>query len=444
MAHLLVVCSTLRDRRELTRVASDQRLTWHDYGSDALEDLVAPAPRGHGSIPDPCAEVGRLVAAAQSNGVDGVISTDDYPGSALAAIVAELLRLPGTPSMVNLLCQHKFLSRLAQRAIVPEAVPPFVLVDDTMVVRLPVPYVVKPVKSFFSVGIIAIQTDADRPLATRAKLPSAFFEPFNRLLRTYGSHRLPGGNAIAESLLSGSQVTVEGYAWHGHIEVLGIVDSVMYPNTVAFRRFEYPSSLPATVQERMVDLTVRLMRGLGYTHGLFNVEMMYDPQTGAVSVIEVNPRMSSQFADLFEKVDGINTYRILLDLALDHEPPVLRRAGRYAAAASCVLRTFEDAWVARIPTAGDVARVLARFPDARVEILADERRQLSEQMQDTCSYRYGLVNLGGRDQRDIRNQFEECRRLLPFVFRAPLANRRTRRRAPTGRRSRAAAEASPE
>lgn len=105
------------------------------------------------------------------------MSTDDYPGSALAAIVAERLGLPCTPPAVNLLCQHKYLSRVAQRAIVPEAVPAFVLVQgqDFEAVPLTVPYVVKPVKSFFSVGIVTIRRDADRRQARRAKLPAPFF-----------------------------------------------------------------------------------------------------------------------------------------------------------------------------------------------------------------------------------------------------------------------------
>lgn len=419
MAHLLVVCSTHRDRRELTRRAAGHEFTWHEYASDALEHLVSPMPHGH-PISDPCAEVERLVAIARSRRVDGVVSTDDYPGSALAAIVADSLGLPSTPPTVNLLCQHKYLSRVAQRAIVREAVPAFVLVGDFTAVPLAVPYVIKPVKSFFSVGIVTIRSDADRPRATRAKLPAAFFDVFNRLLEAYGPRTVPHGDAIAEALVSGSQVTVEGYAFHGDIEVLGIVDSIMFPDSVAFRRFDYPSHLPGAVQDMIAALTSRLMRGLGYTHGLFNVEIMYDAESGTVSIIEVNPRMSSQFADLFEKVDGINTYEILLDLALDRTPRVVRRAGRHAAAASCVLRTFEDAWVTRAPTASDIARVLARFPDARVEILAEEGRRLSEQMQDSCSYRFGLVNLGGRDRRDIINRFEECRRLLPFTF-APAA-----------------------
>ena len=33
--------------------------------------------------------------------------------------------------------------------------------------------------------------------------------------------------------------------------MLGIVDSIRLPNKVSFTRFEYPSRLPAVVQERM-------------------------------------------------------------------------------------------------------------------------------------------------------------------------------------------------
>lgn len=44
MAHLLVVCSTHRDRRELIQLAVDHELSWHEYASDALEQLVSPMP----------------------------------------------------------------------------------------------------------------------------------------------------------------------------------------------------------------------------------------------------------------------------------------------------------------------------------------------------------------------------------------------------------------
>ena len=48
----------------------------------------------------------------------------------------------------------------------------------------------------------------------------------------------------------------------------------------------------------MSDIAATLMPGLGFDNGLFNIEMMYDPSSGAISVIDINPRMASQFADL--------------------------------------------------------------------------------------------------------------------------------------------------
>jgi hypothetical protein len=43
---------------------------------------------------DPHAEVERLVALVRARRIQGVVSTDDHPGSAHAAIVAERLDLP--------------------------------------------------------------------------------------------------------------------------------------------------------------------------------------------------------------------------------------------------------------------------------------------------------------------------------------------------------------
>jgi hypothetical protein len=37
-------------------------------------------------------------------------------------------------------------------------------------------------------------------------------------------------------------------------------------------------------------------------------------------------------------------------------------------------------------------------------------------MQDTCSYRYGLLNIGGRDKEEILEIFDYCKRQLTFLF----------------------------
>ncbi|MDQ6892754.1 MAG: ATP-grasp domain-containing protein [Acidobacteriota bacterium] len=417
-----VICPTHRDRRELARLAANRKLdfVFHEYASETLEDLVAPTP-GAGSIQDPDEEVGTILAVCERAPIDAVVSTDDYPGSALAAILAERLGLPGPPAAASLISQHKYYARLAQWEVVPEAVPAFELMDRESD-SLPAlfrdsPVFVKPCKSFFSVGAYPARTAGEwRAARQLATLPEAFFEPFDRLARRHAGLSISAKHLLVESLISGRQATLEGFCSGDDVYVLGVVDSLMHPGTISFERFEYPSELPGSVQERMQDVSQRLMKRLGYRDGFFNIEFFYDEGSDSLAIVEVNPRMSSQFADLFEKVDGVNSYSVLLDLALGREPRLLRRAGRHRVAASCVLRTFENLRVVRCPSERHVVGILLRHPDARVEILATEGRMLSQELQDGRSFRYGVINIGGRDRREIIGTLEECRRLLPYEF----------------------------
>ncbi|MFL6649396.1 MAG: acetyl-CoA carboxylase biotin carboxylase subunit family protein [Sulfurifustaceae bacterium] len=436
MSKILFVCPTHRDYREIERLGLDQRhrFFFHDYASLLLEELVAAERPASAVVDDVRTEIQRLRAHYAAAGLDAVVSSDDYPGSTLASILAHALGLPGLDPRVNLRCQHKYYSRLDQRQHVPDAVPPFHLLDEhglpsPRALRYPV--FLKPVKSFFSVGARRVDTAEDLLRdAWDASLFEPFFQPFESLLADYAGLAL-GPRVIVEGLLEGMQVTVEGYAQGGEIRVIGVVDSIMYPGTRSFQRFEYPSALPDSVQERMADIACKFVRGIGYDNALFNIEMMYDARTDAIHIIEINPRIASQFADLYEKVDGTNTYEVLLDLALGRRPAFRRRSGKHRFAASCVLRTFENATVAALPSAAEVARVQRLHPDVRVEILATQGRRLSQEMQDGESYRYGIISIGGRDREDILATLAECRSHLTFGL-APIEEAPHRARAVVG------------
>jgi len=117
--------------------------------------------------------------------------------------------------------------------------------------------------------------------------------------------RLPdpvGRGGAAQERLRGEQVTIEACFFRGEAQVIGVTDSIMYPGAFSFRRFEYPSRVPREAQERMADIVVRFARAIGFDDGIMNVEMIHDPLTGALRIVEVNPRMCAQFADLMEKV----------------------------------------------------------------------------------------------------------------------------------------------
>ncbi|HZP09176.1 ATP-grasp domain-containing protein [Methyloceanibacter sp.] len=419
---ILVVSATHRDHREIRRLfPSGIDFRFHDYASTCLEELITGNEREGDRAEDPHIEVGRILAGLDGTKVAAVVSTDDYPGAALAAIIAQELGLPGPDPRAVLIAQHKYLSRLKQVEAVPEAVPPFFLIDTAEGAELPeercFPLFVKPVKSFFSVGAEKVASRAELvALLPRWRNCDEFFLPLERMLERYVGGGIGSERLIAEGVLEGVQVTVEGYAFGGRATVMGVVDSIMFPGTIAFSRFDYPSRLPEDVQARMADIAAKAMEALGFDNGLFNIEMMYDARSNRVSIIEINPRMASQFADLYEKVDGTSSYRILLDIAEGREPRFTRREGRHPFASSCVLRTFEDKIVARLPGEEELTHLEALHPDIRVELHGQVGQKLSDELQDGHSYRYGIVNLGGHDLADVLAKFEAVNAMLGIVL----------------------------
>jgi biotin carboxylase len=197
---------------------------------------------------------------------------------------------------------------------------------------------------------------------------------------------------------------------------MGIVDSVMYPGTRSFARFEYPSRLPREVQARIAAVVRRFVAASGLDASCFNVEVFWDEATDALGLIEINPRMSYQFADIYERVDGTSTYAIQLALAAGVPATFRAGSGRDGAAASFVLRRFHDARVVRVPSRGELEALARRFPGATVKVLCERGERLSQHDQDVESFRYAIVNLGARTSDDLLAQWTEVQRLLRFEF----------------------------
>jgi len=362
--------------------------------------------------------------------IDGVFSSSDYPGATVAAAIATELGLPGPHPGTVLRSSHKYYSRMAQREAAPEAVPRFDVVsapEPGDLSRLFFPCFVKPVKGAFSV--LARRIGSPEELRAFLARPSVeeftqgFMHIFNRLLARFADPAIDGSHFIVEEVLSGQQVTVEGFLDERGVELLGIVDSTMYPGTSSFARFDYPSALPAEVAERMAGIARRVVERLGLARSIFNIEMIFDASTGRIGILEVNPRMCGQFSDLYEKVDGAGGYDAALSLATGERPELHRRAGAFAAAASCPLRVFAPARVVRAPTAEDIARAESVQPGTLVWSECSDGEDLSdfETCEDGSSRRYGVVNLGGEDRPDIEKRLAETLARLGYDI-APLGS----------------------
>lgn len=354
----------------------------------------------------------------------GVTSSGDYPGCIVASVIAQARGLPAPTPQSVLACSHKYYSRLAQHEAVPEATPratlinPLTLKPEDLGVEFPV--FVKPIKSWSSVlarrvdSFDELQAFFAQPAVRRFK--TRYLRSFNRLVKAYTNFKANGGYFLAEPVMQGKQVTVEGFVFRGVVEIIGIVDSVMYPGTMSFARFECPSSLPEAVQQRMRWIAARVMRHLGYNNGLFNIEMFYDARRDRIQIIEINPRMVGQFADLMEKVHGTNTYEILLGLAAGDKPRLKQYAGKHKIAASFVPRAFGDHRVVRMPDREQIEAVKQSYPGTVVHTFYQSGDRMSdyEDMDDVDSYSYAMINLGAQDRAELMAKFKQVKKRLAF------------------------------
>ena len=368
--------------------------------------------------------IDRLVRLARSRRIEAVISPHEQFGTLIAAEVARRLGLPGADPKAILTAQHKYYARAAIARLAPEAMPAFGAFPYTVrreeEVPLPFPFFVKPVKATFSV--LARRVDSFPELRRHLRFKpfeqhiiKRLVKPFNDLLKDYPGFDIDAHHLVAEGLVEGMQVNVDGYADRGEFRILGIVDEVMYPGTMAFNRFEYPSSLPPPVAQRVRELAVTTMRAVGFDHGLFNVELAYDPRTEALRVIEINPRIASQFVTLYEWVDGVRLYDIMLDLALGETPRCEPSSQERIHAASFIFRKFDGRPLHPAPSRTQLAQVRRRHPDAHLMLYVKHGADLAREMKWLGSHRYGVLNLRGRDRADLYARYRDIRDTLGFA-----------------------------
>lgn len=356
--------------------------------------------------------------------VDAVVGYWDFPVSSLVPILCERRGLPGADLRAVVLCEHKYWSRVVQAEVIDD-VPRFGLVhvdEDTAPpegVRYPL--WVKPVKSFSSQMAYRV-TDDERFRAALAEIQEGIGKvgkPFEDVLARLDLppeiEEAGGRGCVAEEAVSGRQITVEGYdSGHG-VHLYGVIDTVNYPGTSSFLRYQYPSSLPADVVERITTDTRRVIEHIGLRHVPFNVEFFWNEDSGAVHLLEINARHSQSHAPMFEDVDGAPNHQVLVQLALGRDPDFPHRRGEHAVSGKWFYRTFEDGVVRRAPTAEEIAALEREHPGVRVHLMAEEGKRLSE-LPDQDSYSYELAHLyiGAEDEQEFQAEYERCTRALHF------------------------------
>jgi hypothetical protein len=359
---------------------------------------------------------------ARLYGASGVVSNHEQFGALSAALLAEKMQWPGTPVEAILACQHKLYAREVLQRVAPEANVPFFRLETEYGGDIPqdlsYPAFVKPVKAAFSVLSKRVHSHQELVEHTRFRpwelwVIRHLVEPFEKIAR----ERLPvAGTAhslMIEAPQRGRQYCLDGYFYKGQLHCLGVVDAVMYPGTDAFMRFDYPGHLSETAQKHAEQVVTKFMHEIGYNHGFFNMEFIQDEDSGQIKVIEFNPRLASQFSDLYMRVDGLNLHAMAIALSHDIDPMTLTRQTPSAnCASSFVYRSFDPAAAAPKLTASGYAAFRKAFTDGLLFHYPKLNGQIQRDFKWLGSYRYGIMHLGGEDQDDLRRRCEHASSLL--------------------------------
>jgi len=387
---VVVVCPQERDRQLIAAAGPDRDYEVRYVGDDLdrLDHVDAEA----------------LLDECLAGPGDAVVGTKDR-SALLAAIVAERRGLPGPSPRALVALQHKPRAREIEHAVVPEATPASFVVDGRTPPFSP-PYFVKPAVGRLSQG--ARRVDDLEALEASA---DTYAEGYGRLAALAGFDAGGFGGQVAEELLTGREVTLEGYVHSGRVKTIGITDSLKYPGTNSFEAFAYPTELPGERQDELRAVATRLLPAFGFDAGFFNIEF-FVPDDGPARLIEVNGRIASQFAPLIQATHGRSTYELLFALASGDDPEWDAHAP-HGAAISYVLRRFDDALVETVPE-----------PAEGLEVLVGPGARLAEQgaANDVASFRLAIVYEWGETREEALQRARERAAALSFRL-APAAPR---------------------
>ncbi len=370
-------------------------------------------------------EIGNLLEKSQAalrafgGSVDAIVGYWDFPVSSMVPILCDRLGLRGPSLEAVVKCEHKYWSRLEQQKVT-DAHPRFGLVDLEGEPRVPdgvsFPFWMKPVKSFSSQLAFKVEDEQQFRAAveeTREGI-GRLGEPFQYVLDLLD---LPsevaeaGGDAcLAEAQMSGARAATEGYVYDGRPHVYGVLDSISYPGHSSFLRHQYPSQLPESVRRRLVEESERVITQVGLDDATFSVEFFCDPETGEVSILEINPRHSQSHAELFEAVDGVPNHHCMLSLALGRDPQLPNGAGEYDIAALYNYRHFCDGVVRRAPGDEEIRKVEHDIRGVRVQPVRQQGERLSdaELGKDSYSFELAEIVVAAGTEDELEEKYRRC------------------------------------
>jgi biotin carboxylase len=358
--------------------------------------------------------------------VDGILNALELPYNLFVPELSRKFGVRCASSRSVMQCEHKYWSRMEQRASIPESIPAFFLLDPFddnahAHLNLSYPFWIKPVKSFSSYLAfkVACREDLEKALSVIRENIHTVAEPFDALLNhlsfdmPHDIRDVSSYSCLIESVLSGHQCTLEGCMKDGVFYAYGVIDSLCYPDTSSFFAYQYPSIVPEAVQHEMAHIGERFLRHIDFDNAAFNIEFFWDKEKDTLGLLEINPRIASGHNYIFQKVNGVSNIQAPLNIALNHLPVVQGSHKMFRVAASFFHRVFQNAWVEAIPNEADIAEIEAALPESKLVLYVSPDKYLSDYPeQDSYSYVTWRAYLGADSRAELLEKYRMCEELV--------------------------------
>ncbi len=356
---------------------------------------------------------------------DGIFSYGDK-GSLIAAYFVDKNNLAG-PSVASILgCQHKYIARVAQKETNPEVTPDFWgidLSDESVEPNIPsdiqYPVIVKPAISNYS--FLVQKCHSEKELrdwidqnAQKMREDSSEYKDFIHSI----APEINSNIVVIESFGKGIQATFDGYMYEGNAYAFGITDSIMREHGIGqFDRFEYPSTMPYSLNERLRKIAEKYLQKIDFRHGSFNIEFFYDIATDQIMIIECNSRSAMQFVKMYRDATNMDMCRMMIDLSIGDDPGIAAKNYSGKEVAVCAVFSHDvDAVVLDFPSKENLKKIEEEIPKGWLKKKKKKGQKLTALRHNEDWFRHSNLYFTAPSRKEIPSLIKKGKKLAQFTF----------------------------
>lgn len=344
-----------------------------------------------------------ILDAVKGYEIVSVITDETDISVPTVAYLSNRLELPGNNMDISLVYSNKYLMRMhCQRIGVP--VPPFCQICskdevDSQLNCISFPAMMKPEDSQGSRGVFRVDSEHD--------IDEHFIDSL-KYSKT--------GRVIIEDYFEGHEVVCEGFVLDGEYLNWGIADRKYFnlPNKYIPSQTIFPSSLPDTIKERILNYEKKIHGSLKPSFGMIHSEYLVNLENGNVILVETALRGGGVFisSHLVPLYTGFNNYELLLGCSMgkNYDLSMIKKC----------LHRKSSAYICYYLPEGKVISIkgfdkLAEIPSVNMVDTNNICLGFTTEKMTNKTQRLGPIILSAENREVLEQDIERCKRTLDIT-----------------------------